>query len=534
MCRPGSLTAKNLLAFSWGREYPVNILLHLLVGTPWQETMTKFGSPAATTISDNGTDQQFEIATNLIDFDFRSQTSAMSQVSARTEYVIPSLVEDKVSPRAKDILQKVYRFVQDECIPAETAFFAQVKPDMKNGRWTSYPAIIEDLKAKARAHNPPLWNLFLHKGYPEGPGLSNLEYALMAEIMGTCYIASEAMNCAAPDTGNMEVFAKYGTPEQKKEWLVPLLDGKIRSAFAMTERFVASSDATNIRTAITTQGDDYVINGRKWWISGAGDPRCKVLLVMGKTDPNNASPHKQQSLVIVPADAPGITYVRPMHVFGEDSAPHGHMEILFENVRVPKRNIILGEGRGFEVIQGRLGPGRIHHCMRTIGIAEVSLDLLINRIFDKDRKVFGKHLFQHGTVQGDVADCRMEIEQARWLVLNAADKIDRAGAKNAMKEIALAKVVVPKMALKVIDRAQQVHGAEGICQDSKLPMLWIHTRTLRYADGPDETHRAQIGRLEMKRAPQVIADIKRNQDRQEAMLKSLNLRAAHSAAVAKL
>jgi len=454
--------------------------------------------------------------------------------ATRSEYVIPSLIEDKISPRAKDILQRVHRFVEDECIPAETVFLAQISDKMEGGRWTSYPSVIEDLKRKARAQNPPLWNLFLHKGYPEGPGLSNLEYALMAEVMGRCQLSSEAMNCSAPDTGNMEVFAKYGTPEQKKQWLVPLLEGQIRSAFAMTERFVASSDATNIRTSITTSGTDYVINGRKWWISGAGDPRCKVLLVMGKTDPNNASPHKQQSLVIVPADAPGITYVRPMHVMGEDSAPHGHMEILFENVRVPKSNIILGEGRGFEVIQGRLGPGRIHHCMRTIGVAEVALDLLINRMYDPDRKVFGKHFHQHGTLQSDVANSRMEIEQARWLVLNAADKIDRFTAKHAMKEIALAKVVVPSMCLKVIDRAQQVHGAEGLCQDSRLPFLWISVRTLRYADGPDETHRAQIARLEVKRAAQISADIKRNLERQQGALKALGLKEAHSAVVAKL
>ncbi|CEJ03013.1 Putative Acyl-CoA dehydrogenase [Rhizopus microsporus] len=337
-----------------------------------------------------------------------------------------------LSPKFKDLYAKAKDFVENDCIPAEKTYELQM--GQNENRWKIVPPVIEELKAKAKSLG--LWNLFLGRDYPEGAGLTNVEYALIAELTGRSpKIAPEAMNCSAPDTGNMEVFAKYGTPAQKKKWLEPLLQGKIRSAFAMTEPRVASSDATNIETNIRREGNEYVINGLKWWISGAGDPRCAVYLVMGKTDPDNKHKHRQQSLVIVPADTPGITVVRPMKVFGFDDAPEGHCEIVFKDVRVPVENIILGEGRGFEVIQGRLGPGRIHHCMRCIGMAERALDLMLNRVTDTTRRTFGKVLAEHGTIVADIATSRIEIDQARYLVLSAARKIDEAKAKGAMKEI---------------------------------------------------------------------------------------------------
>ncbi|GAO50131.1 acyl-CoA dehydrogenase NM domain-like protein [Saitoella complicata NRRL Y-17804] len=429
--------------------------------------------------------------------------------------VIPAAIEPLISQRAKDLLQKVWDFVDTECIPAEALFHHQISTDPAK-RWASYPQIIEELKEKAKKAG--LWNLWLHKGYKEGPGLTNVEYALMAEIMGRAgHVAPEAMNCAAPDTGNMEVFAKYGNDAQKKQWLVPLMNGEIRSAFAMTERFISSSDATNIQTSIRREGDEYVINGNKWWISGAGDPRCKIYIVMGKTDAGNPNPHKQQSIVLVPAGTPGVNIVRPMHIMGYDDAPHGHMEMTFTNVRVPVSNLVLGEGRGFEIIQGRLGPGRIHHCMRTIGVAERALELMLRRLTDPTRKTFGKMIGEHGTVQADVAESRMEIDSARFMVLNAAHMIDLHDAKSALREIGMAKIICPSMALRVIDRAQQAYGAEGICQDTVLPNLWTHVRTLRYADGPDEVHRAQVAKLEMRRAKAVVQKIE-EQERRSAML----------------
>lgn len=326
----------------------------------------------------------------------------------------------------------------------------------------------------------------------------------MAEIMGrSIYVAPQAMNCAAPDTGNMEVLARYGTPEQKKKWLAPLMRGEIRSAFSMTEKGVASSDATNIKLEIRKEGNELVINGHKWWISGAGDPRTKLHLVMGKSDPQNPDRYKQQSIVIVPADAPGVTVVRPMKVFGFDDAPEGHCEIVYKDVRVPFENLIAGWGRGFEVIQGRLGPGRIHHCMRSIGIAQRALDLMLQRVTDPTRKTFGKQLYEHGTIVANIAKSRAEIEGARLLVLSAAHQIDKFRAKGALKEIGVAKFVVPQMALQVVDRAMQSYGAEGISQDTELAYWWAGVRTLRYADGPDEVHIQQIGQRELKRVPRL-------------------------------
>ncbi|KAG1056973.1 hypothetical protein G6F43_001167 [Rhizopus delemar] len=415
-----------------------------------------------------------------------------------------------LSPKFKDIYAKAKDFVENDCIPAEKTFELQM--GLNEDRWKVIPPILEELKAKARSLG--LWNLFLGQDYAEGAGLTNVEYALIAELTGRCpKLAPEAMNCSAPDTGNMEVFAKYGTPAQKEQWLKPLLDGKIRSAFAMTEPRVASSDATNIETSIRREGNQYVINGLKWWISGAGDPRCSVYLVMGKTDPDNKEKHSQQSLVIVPAGTPGITVVRPMKVFGFDDAPEGHCEIIFENVRVPLENIILGEGRGFEVIQGRLGPGRIHHCMRCIGMAERALDLMLARVTDGTRRTFGKVLAEHGTIVSDIATSRIEIDQVRYLVLSAARKIDQAKAKGALKEIGMAKIAAPNMLSNVVDRAMQVHGAAGISQDTPLASFFAAARTLRYADGPDEVHRNQIGKVELRRAEEVAAKIKAQKDK---------------------
>ncbi|KAF9363760.1 hypothetical protein BGX34_003367 [Mortierella sp. NVP85] len=406
----------------------------------------------------------------------------------------------ELSPRCLELRKKLIDFVENDCLPAEEIYENQVGTGDK--RWTTTPAIMEQLKAKAKSLG--LWNLFLPKSYPEGPGLTNLEYATLCEITGRCpRVAPEALNCSAPDTGNMEVFAKYGTPEQKQKYLVPLMNGEIRSAFAMTEIAVASSDATNIETRIERVGDHYIVNGHKWWISGAGDPRCKVYLVMGKSDPDNESKYRQQSIVIVPSDTPGVEVVRPMTVFGYDDAPEGHCEVKFTNVKIPVSNIIAGEGRGFEVIQGRLGPGRIHHCMRAIGMAERALDLMITRVTDPSRRTFGRVLARHGTVAADVAKIRIEVNAARLMVLAAADKIDRTNAKGALRDIAMAKVMVPQVLQRALDLAIQAHGAAGLSQDFPLARLYAGARTLRIADGPDEVHIQQLARYELMRGDEI-------------------------------
>jgi acyl-CoA dehydrogenase len=396
------------------------------------------------------------------------------------------------SDKVKALQARVGRFMDDHIYPNEQTYRDQVGDG--DQRWKTVPPIMEDLKAKAKTAG--LWNLFLPES-EYGAGLTNLEYAPLCEIMGRSAIAPEAFNCAAPDTGNMEVLVRYGTPEQKKRWLEPLLAGEIRSAFAMTEPAVASSDATNIEARIERDGNDgYVINARKWWTSGAGDPRCKILIFMGKTDPG-AHKYQQQSMILVPMDAPGVKVVRPLSLFGYDDAPHGHMEVDFKDVRVPASNMLLGEGRGFEIAQGRLGPGRIHHCMRLIGLAERALEAMVARA--KSRVAFGKTLGEQGVVQEQIAESRMEIEQARLLTLKAAYMMDVAGNKAARGEIAMIKVVAPNMALRVIDRAIQVHGGAGVCQDFVLANSWAWARTLRLADGPDEVHRAAIAKLELSR-----------------------------------
>jgi len=382
-------------------------------------------------------------------------------------------------------------FMDAHIYPNEATFRAQIA----NGdRWQP-TAIVEELKAKAKAAG--LWNLFLPASQ-YGAGLTNAEYAPLCEIMGRSpSFAPEVFNCSAPDTGNMEVLVRYGTEEQRRRWLEPLLAGTIRSCFAMTEPDVASSDATNIQSRIVLDGDTYVINGRKWYISGAGDPRCKIAIFMGKTDP--AAPrHQQQSMILVPMETPGITIKRMLPVFGYDDAPHGHMEILFEEVRVPASNMLLGEGRGFEIAQGRLGPGRIHHCMRLVGLAERSLEAMCRRV--KARVAFGKPLAEQGTIRADIAESRMEIEQARLLTMRAAELMDTVGNKGARGEIAMIKVVVPRMALRVIDRAIQAHGAAGVSDDFGLASAWAHTRTIRLADGPDEVHRDAIAKLELAKS----------------------------------
>jgi acyl-CoA dehydrogenase len=405
------------------------------------------------------------------------------------------------SARTQDFQARLRAFMDEHVYPAEPAYWAEIQSNSAAGkRWTPLQTI-EQLKPKARTAG--LWNLFLppraesHEaplpaGY--GVGLTNEEYAPLAEIMGAVPWASEVFNCSAPDTGNMETIVRYGSAEQRKRWAEPLLAGEIRSAFAMTEPAVASSDATNIEARIERQGDDYVINGRKWWTSGAGDPRCKVYIFMGKTDPE-AARHAQQSMVLVPADTPGITVVRPLSVFGYDDAPHGHMEVLFDNVRVPASNILLGEGRGFEIAQGRLGPGRIHHCMRTIGLAERALELMCRRA--TGRVAFGKTLAQQGVTQERIAEARCMIDQARLLTLKAAWMMDRAGNKAAKAEIAMIKVIAPTMAAQVIDWAMQVHGGAGMSEDFPLAYFYTLVRTLRFADGPDEVHRASIAKLEL-------------------------------------
>ncbi|HEX6704621.1 MAG TPA: acyl-CoA dehydrogenase family protein [Albitalea sp.] len=397
------------------------------------------------------------------------------------------------SPRTQDLQAKVQRFMEAHIYPNEQRYWDELAANTQAGkRWTPL-ALIEELKPKARAQG--LWNLFLPES-DQGAGLTNQEYAPLAEIMGRTPWASEVFNCSAPDTGNMETLVRYGSVEQKKQWLEPLLDGRIRSAFAMTEPQVASSDATNITSRIERDGDEYVINGRKWWTSGAGDPRCKVFIFMGKTDPD-APRHSQQSMILVPADAQGIKIVRPLGVFGYDDAPHGHMEVLFENVRVPASSMLLGEGRGFEIAQGRLGPGRIHHCMRLIGLAERSLELMCKRA--SARVAFGKPVSAQTVTQERIAEARCMIEQARLLTLKAAWMMDVAGNKTAKAEIAMIKVVAPNMACKVIDWAMQVHGGGGVSEDFPLAQFYTIARTLRFADGPDEVHRNAIAKMEIGR-----------------------------------
>ena len=392
------------------------------------------------------------------------------------------------SDKVKDLERRLAAFMNEHVYPNEPVFRQQIA---EGDRWRPTP-IVEALKARARAAG--LWNLFLPES-EYGAGLTNTEYAPLCEIMGRSPgFAPEVFNCSAPDTGNMEVLVRYGTPDQRRRWLEPLLAGDIRSCFAMTEPDVASSDATNIQSRIVRDGGEYVITGRKWWISGAGDPRCTLAIFMGKTDPNGPR-HKQQSMILVPMDSAGVTLTRLLPVFGYDDAPHGHAEIVFENVRVPSANVLLGEGRGFEIAQGRLGPGRIHHCMRLIGLAERALEAMCRRV--KARVAFGKPLAEQGTIRADVAESRMALDQARLLTLKAAYLMDTVGNKTARAEIAMIKVVVPRMALRVIDRAIQAHGAAGVSDDFGLASAWAHARTIRLADGPDEVHREAIAKLEL-------------------------------------
>jgi acyl-CoA dehydrogenase len=400
------------------------------------------------------------------------------------------------SPRTKDLMARLQAFFSEHIYPNEAVYAAQTGT---SDRWKPVQ-IIEDLKPKARAAG--LWNLFLPES-ERGAGLTNLEYAPLCEIMGRASWSAEVFNCSAPDTGNMEVLERYGSQEQKDRWLKPLLEGEIRSCFAMTEPAVASSDATNIESSIQREGNEYVINGRKWWTSGAGDPRCEIAIFMGKTD-FQAPKHKQQSMILVPMEAAGVKIDRMLPVFGYDDAPHGHGEVTFKNVRVPATNLLLGEGRGFEIAQGRLGPGRIHHCMRLIGQAERALELMCRRT--RTRVAFGKTISEQGTIRADIAKSRMEIEQSRLLTLKAAWMMDTVGNKAAKAEIAMIKVVAPNMALRVIDRAIQAHGGAGVTSDFPLAKMWSNTRTLRLADGPDEVHTEAIARYELKKIEQSLGD----------------------------
>ncbi|GHJ87300.1 hypothetical protein NliqN6_3702 [Naganishia liquefaciens] len=423
-----------------------------------------------------------------------------------TEFIPPStwsLIEIRFSAYAKDLLANLVDFVKNECLPAEHLYHAQIPEHPFEKRWATVVPVMEDLKKKAKARG--LWNLFLSKQhYPEhGVDLTNLEYAVFCEIMGHApLVAPQATNCAAPDTGNMEVFARYGNPEQQAKYLTPLLNGEIRSSFAMTEFGVASSDATNLRGSIRKEGGKVIVNARKWWISGAGDPRNKIHILIGLSDPENPSPHKRHTIVLIPPSTKGVKVVRPLKVFGYDDAPEGHCEVLYDNVVLDEKECIVGGwGRGFEIIQGRLGPGRIHHCMRSIGSAQRALDMMLTRVSDPVRKTFGKYLREHGTILTEIAKSRAEIDQARLLVLTAAHQIDVARPKGAMKDIGVAKFTVPSMALRVVDRAMQSFGAEGISQDQPLAQMYAGLRTLRYADGPDEVHLQQIGKQELKRVP---------------------------------
>ena len=397
----------------------------------------------------------------------------------------------ELRPEAVDLISRVKDFIEKECVPVEHTFHEQIQDG--DERWKSYPPIMNELKDKAKSLG--LWNLFL----PEsefGAGLTNYEYAHLAEAMGTCHIASEAMNCQAPDTGNMEVIARYGNEDHQKEWLQPLLDGEIRSAFGMTEPGVASSDATNMQATAVLDGDEYVINGEKWWTSGAGDPRCKIIIFMAVTNPD-AAKHQRHSMMLVPMESEGIEIKQMMHVFGYDDAPHGHAHIKFNNVRIPKDNLLLGEGRGFEIAQGRLGPGRIHHCMRTIGVGERAIDLMCKRGIDPTKMPFGKNIANLGANFDYIAESRIELNAARLLTLDAAHKMDTVGNKIAASEIAQIKVYVPNVVLKIIDRAIQIHGGEGVSQLTPLASMYAHIRTLRLADGPDEVHRRAVARLEL-------------------------------------
>jgi acyl-CoA dehydrogenase len=398
------------------------------------------------------------------------------------------------SPRTRELMARIEAFMAAEVYPNEAGFFAEVEANRRAGNAWQPTQVIEALKAKAREAG--LWNLFLPES-ERGAGLTNAEYAPLCELMGRSPIAPEVFNCSAPDTGNMEVLVRYGTPVQQQRWLEPLLAGEIRSCFAMTEPDVASSDATQIRTRIARDGDAYVINGRKWWSSGACDPRCRILIVMGQSDPDNPSPHLRQSMVLVPMDTSGVRVLRPLPVFGYDDAPHGHAEIEFSDVRVPAENILLGEGRGFEIAQGRLGPGRIHHCMRLIGLAERALELLCKRALE--RRAFGRTIAEQGVTRERIAQARVLIDQARLLTLHAAWRMDTVGNKVAAKEIAMIKVAAPVMACQVIDWAIQVHGGGGVSDDFPLAYAYAMARTLRLADGPDEVHRNHIAKLELKR-----------------------------------
>jgi acyl-CoA dehydrogenase len=392
------------------------------------------------------------------------------------------------SAKARELQTRLQAFMAQHVLPAEPRFYKELSG--ASDRWQP-SAVVEELKRRAKSEG--LWNLFLPDSV-HGAGLSNADYAPLCEIMGRVPYAPEVFNCSAPDTGNMEVLERYGTPEQKEKWLQPLLAGEIRSAFCMTEPDVASSDATNIRSSIRRDGDHYVIDGRKWWSSGAGDPRCKIFIFMGKSDPN-APKHRQQSMILVPRDTPGVNVKRMLSVFGYDHAPHGHAEIEFSNVRVPASNLLLGEGRGFEIAQGRLGPGRIHHCMRTIGVAERALAALCKRALS--RVAFGQRLADMGSVRQDIAWSRIEIDQARLLTMHAAHMMDTVGNKVAKAEIAAIKVVAPTMALRVVDRAIQVHGAAGVSGDFELAAAWANLRTLRLADGPDEVHLESVAKIEL-------------------------------------
>jgi acyl-CoA dehydrogenase len=403
-------------------------------------------------------------------------------------------VDFDFSEKVKSLQRQLQAFLDEHIYPNEHRFYSEIEQN----RWKP-TRIVEELKTKARASG--LWNLFLPDS-EYGAGLTNLEYAPLCEMMGRSVMAPEVFNCSAPDTGNMEVLARYGTPEQKEQWLKSLLAGEIRSCFAMTEPAVASSDATNIEASIVRDGSHYVIRGRKWWTSGAGDPRCKIAIFMGKTDPS-ALPHKQQSMILVPMDASGVKIERMLTVYGYDHAPHGHGQVTFENVRVPVSNILLGEGRGFEIAQGRLGPGRIHHCMRCIGVAERALETMCKRV--QVRVAFGKPLAEQGTIRADIANSRMEIEQARLLTLKAAYMMDTVGNKAARAEISMIKVVAPNVALRVLDRAIQAHGGAGVSQDTFLAAAWATVRTLRLADGPDEVHTESVARQELRKWNKVSA-----------------------------
>ena len=398
------------------------------------------------------------------------------------------------SERALELQGRVKQFIDTEIVPFHAAYKNEVDIARKAGNAFIVPPTIERLKAKAKEAG--LWNLFLPES-SHGAGLTNLDYAPLCELMGRVPIASEVFNCSAPDTGNMETLVRYASPAIQDRWLAPLLAGEIRSAFAMTEPEVASSDATNITASIVRDGDDYVINGRKWFTSGAADPRCKVMIFMGKTDPDNPERHRQQSMIVVPMDTPGVTVVRDMHVFGYDDAPHGHAEVLFENVRVPLDHILLGEGRGFEIAQGRLGPGRIHHCMRLIGRAEMALEAMCRRTLE--RVAFGRKVADQGVWRERIAESRILIDSARLMVLNAAEMMDTVGNKAAAREIAMIKVIAPNMACTVIDWAIQAHGGAGVSQDFGLAQAYANARSLRLADGPDEVHRNAIAKLELAR-----------------------------------